>query len=55
MLERDSALTTQAVPPAPGLAPASEPPTPLALWPTFMRRTLAEDAIHRSQEQRRDG
>ena len=23
----------------------AEPPTPRALWPTFMRRTLAEEAL----------
>jgi len=30
--------------PAPAAAPA-EPATPRALWPTFMRRTLDEDAL----------
>jgi hypothetical protein len=34
---------TRAQPPA---QPA-EPATSRALWPTFMRRTLAEDALHR--------
>jgi hypothetical protein len=28
-----------------GLAP-TEPTTARALWPTFMRRTLTEDALH---------
>lgn len=32
--------TTEAPPPA-----APEPATGRALWPTFMRRTLAEDAL----------
>jgi hypothetical protein len=31
---------------APVAAPA-EPATARALWPTFMRRTLAEDALRR--------
>ena len=34
----------QAVPPIP-----QEPTTAQALWPTFMRRTLAEDALRAAE------
>jgi hypothetical protein len=34
--------------PAPAAAP--EPATSRALWPTFMRRTLAEEALRRHSE-----
>jgi hypothetical protein len=29
----------------------AEPPTPRALWPTFMRRTLEEDALRAEQRE----
>jgi hypothetical protein len=35
--------------PPPAAAPA-EPATPRALWPTFMRRTLAEEVLRRHSE-----
>ena len=34
-------------------APAPEPATPRALWPTFMRRTLAEETLRREPEPQR--
>jgi hypothetical protein len=56
MLERESTVREAPPPWAPlqqrAVAPA-EPPTPSALWPTFLRRTLAEEALRRSPEQPR--
>jgi hypothetical protein len=34
-------------PDAPAARTAPEPATPRALWPTFMRRTLAEELLRR--------
>ncbi len=42
-----------AEPPAVGRSRETIPPEPAtdrALWPTFMRRTLAEDALRREEE-----
>jgi hypothetical protein len=52
MPTQDSAqgVTPVAVPLA---APLAEPPTPRALWPTFLRRTLAEEALRRPPEPKR--
>jgi len=33
----------------PDPVPAAEPATSLALWPTFMRRTLTEDELRRPE------
>lgn len=32
------------------LPPAPEPATPRALWPTFLRRTLEEEALRPAQQ-----
>lgn len=39
-----------ALPPAPRMAAVTEPATVRALWPTFMRRTLSEDALRHAPE-----
>jgi hypothetical protein len=43
MTESASSLTERPQEAEPSVAP--EPATPRALWPTFMRRTLAEDTL----------
>jgi hypothetical protein len=49
MPERETGLSDVPIP-VPQAVEATEPATARALWPTFMRRTLSEEALRHGPE-----